>query len=191
MWLPHVSKYAQRRGGGPSTQQQPFIEPSAGGVEPAVPSVKGGVDPTVNTNTTTNNATRARIEGRCDTEVIEYGAIAPTAWVVDTGASYDSVPQGLAERRGWSRVPRKDPVTITTAHGPTTSDFATITRILGMPEEVRAAVGKRSTAFDGWKTLLERRLLLRVVIGEEPLLCYTGWSSHTLPGATRCPVHRR
>ena len=29
---------------------------------------------------------------------MEYGAIAATSWIVDTGASYDSAPAGLAER---------------------------------------------------------------------------------------------
>ena len=71
-----------------------------GGVDPAVTSVKGGEDPTVKTTTKTNNATHARIEGRCDAGVNEYGAIAARAWVVGTGASYDSVVEGFAERRG-------------------------------------------------------------------------------------------
>ena len=66
-----------------------------GGVDPAVASVKGGEDPTMKTKTQTNNATHARIGGRCDTDVIEYGAIASAAWVVDTGASCDLVLEGL------------------------------------------------------------------------------------------------
>ena len=71
--------------------------------------------------------------------MMEYGAIAATAWVVDTGASYDSVPVGLAERRGWKRVPLKGPVRIITANGQATSDFAIITKIPDMPEEMRVA----------------------------------------------------
>ena len=70
---------------------------------------------------------------------MESGAIAVTAWIVDTGASYDSVPEGLAERRGWTRVPLKGPVKIITASGQAASDFAILTKILGMPEEMRAA----------------------------------------------------
>ena len=64
---------------------------------------------------------------------MEYGAI------VDAGASYDSVPEGLAERRGRTRVSLKDQVKIITANEQATSDFAIITKILGMPEEMRAA----------------------------------------------------
>ena len=37
------------------------------------------------------------------------------------------------------RVPLKDPVNITTANGPAAWDFAIVTRIPGMPEEVRGA----------------------------------------------------
>ena len=68
--------------------------------------------------------------------MIEYGATATTAWVVDAGASYDSVLEGLAGRRGWTKHRGWGPIKITTANGPTTSDFAIITRILGLPEEV-------------------------------------------------------
>ena len=71
--------------------------------------------------------------------MMEYGARAAKSWIVDTGASYDSVPEGLAERRGWRRVPLKDPVNIVTANGQAAFDFAIATKIPGMPEEMRAA----------------------------------------------------
>ena len=50
IWLPYWSRYAKRRLGGPSTPQLPLVEPSRGGVDPAVTSVKGGEDPTENQN---------------------------------------------------------------------------------------------------------------------------------------------
>ena len=81
----------------------------------------------------------ASIEGGCGTDVLDYGAIAAAAWVVGAGASYGSVPAGLAERRGWRRAPQEDPVKLITANGQATSDLAITTKILGMPEEVRAA----------------------------------------------------
>ena len=97
-----------------------------------------GLEPTESPEAKAHSFPHARIEGRCDTDVKEYTAVATTAWVVDKGAPYDSVPEGLAERRGWKRAPLNEPVRISTANGQTTSDFAIITRILGMPEEVRA-----------------------------------------------------
>ena len=142
VWTLYLTNYARHRLGGAEVLA-PAVPPrgvaSKSGGDPTEVSAQGGVEPTVTTNIKSKHSAHASIEGRCDADVMEYGAIAATAWVVDTGASYDSVPVGLAERRGWKRVPLKDPVRISTASGPTTSDFAIITKIPGMPEEVRAA----------------------------------------------------
>ena len=84
--------------------QQPAAENAEGGVDPAVANVERGEEPTATSKPKINGFPHARIEGRCDTDVREYKAVATTAWVVNTGASYDSVPEGLAERRGWKRA---------------------------------------------------------------------------------------
>jgi hypothetical protein len=49
--------------------------------------------------------------------VREYPAVAVPTWIVDTGASYDVVPTGVAGTRKWKRVPLKHPLTINTANG--------------------------------------------------------------------------
>ena len=118
-WTPYLTKYARHRLGVPtvSTPHTPLVDAaSMGGDDPtgarpksggdsAEASVGGGVDPTVGINVKGKRFNHVRIEGRCDADVIEYGAIAATAWIVDTGASYDSVLEGLVERRGWKRAP--------------------------------------------------------------------------------------
>ena len=71
-----------------------------------------------------------------------YSAVsAPSnvTWVVDTGASYDVVPAGLADEMGWERLPRTDPVGINTANGRIFATPAVMSQIPGMPEHVCAA----------------------------------------------------
>ena len=133
-----MANYAKHRVGVVAPTNGLPVGDSKGGVEPAGDTARCGVEPTAVIRAKADQLPHARIEGRCDTDVKEYTAVATTAWVVDTGASYDSVPGGLAERRGWKRAPLSQPVTISTANGHTTSDFAIITKIPGMPDEVRA-----------------------------------------------------
>ena len=60
-----------------------------------------------------------------------------------------------------------------------------------MPEEARAAeLGNTPPLSVGRKALLERRLLIRVAIGEEPLFFDAGRRYHTVPSIVRCPLYR-
>ena len=63
-----------------------------GGVDPAGDTAECGEEPTGGSKARVDPFPHARIEGRCDTDVRAYKAVAATAWVVDTGASSDSVP---------------------------------------------------------------------------------------------------
>ena len=49
------------------------------------------------------------------TNVVEYSAIAATSWVVDTGASYDVVPQSLTKQEKLVRRPLRDAIVMQTA----------------------------------------------------------------------------
>ena len=133
-----MTKYAKHRLGTGIPTQTPRVRDTKGGVDPAGDTAECGEEPTGGSTARVDPFPHARIGGRCDTDVRDYKAVATTAWVVDTGASYDSVPEGLAERRGWTGAPLNQPVTISTANGQKTSGFAIIMRIPGVPEEVRA-----------------------------------------------------
>ena len=63
---------------------------------------------------------------------VEYQAAASLVWIVDAGASYDVVPEGLAQVYGWKKVPLAEPIKISTANGPAESRGAVLTRIPGM-----------------------------------------------------------
>ena len=79
------------------------------------------------------------VDGRTDTGVVERGGVASTAWIVNAGASYDSAPEGLAERRSWKRAPLGEPANINIASGHVTSELAIITTIPGMLDQMKVA----------------------------------------------------
>ena len=49
--------------------------------------------------------------------VREHPAVASPTWVVDTGASYEVVPAGIAEAKSWDRASLRGPLGISTAMG--------------------------------------------------------------------------
>ena len=63
----------------------------------------------------------------------EYKATANLVWLADTGASYDVVPEGLAELYGWKKVPLAEPIRINTANGPAESKGAVLTKFQEWP----------------------------------------------------------
>ena len=95
-----MAKFAKHRLGNTAPTKGLSAGDPNGGVEPAGDADRCGVEPTAVIKPNAEQLPHARIEGRCDADVKEYKAVATTAWVVDTGASYDWVPEGLAERRG-------------------------------------------------------------------------------------------
>ena len=77
--------------------------------------------------------------------------------------------EGLAERRGWKRVPVREPVNLNTANGQATSELAILTSILGTPEQVRAAeLGNAPPLLSVGRRYLDGRYSFVWVAGENP-----------------------
>ena len=60
------------------------------------------------------------------------------AWVVDSGATFDTVPLGYAKQEDLQRVPLVSPIEINTANGPAVADHGVVLQLPGMPEYVCA-----------------------------------------------------
>ena len=63
---------------------------------------------------------------------------AQIAWVVDTGATFDTVPLGYAKSEDLQRIPLTNPIEVNTAIGPAFADHGVALQLLGMPESVCA-----------------------------------------------------
>ena len=77
----------------------PTIVDKQSGADPTGGCVQSGVDP-AGSRPVPRPAKPSCIGGRNGPDVMDYGAAASIAWIVDAGASYDSAPEGSAERRG-------------------------------------------------------------------------------------------
>ena len=64
--------------------------------------------------------------------------IANLAWVVDSGATFDTVPLGYAKQEDLQRVPLLTPIEINTANGPAVAEHGVVLQLPGMPEYVCA-----------------------------------------------------
>ena len=103
------SKSADSSGDSPASPVSPGGAPRSGGY-PASPDsgeCKRTLDSFVN-ELRKNHSDKVirQLEGiDVSRHVREYPAVAVPTWIVDTGASYDVVPTGVAGIRNWKRVP--------------------------------------------------------------------------------------
>jgi hypothetical protein len=68
----------------------------------------------------------------------KHSVIANLAWVVDSGATFDTVPLGYAKREELQRIPLLNPIEINTANGPAVAEHGVVLQLPGMPEYVCA-----------------------------------------------------
>jgi hypothetical protein len=76
----------------------------------------------------------------------KHSVIANLAWVVDSGATFDTVPLGYAKREELQRIPLLNPIEINTANGPAVAEHGVVLQLPGMPEYVCATEMPNSPA---------------------------------------------